>query len=739
MRCVDVNNDGKIDFVEFVDRFHNPAKEIGFNLAVLLTNLAEHIPNDVRLGRLLEKAKSVIDYFEAYLGRIEIMGSANRIERVYFEINQNNIDQWEKPQIRESKRSFLHSAVGETDEKEKLEIFVNFCEDTIFEMQHAASLSDDQPAAVPGQTGGEGGNGDAEKKEMEPGTLILEALKGGYALICWIVSFLFYLISLLTWSNIRYAVTTISSMTATELLMATAQLQVKAMLAIVRFVFLILKTLGLFILNMMRGPGKDDDTASRSAGSQLSLASPEATKAKGGPAFILPGEDEEDGVSVFGIKMLRKGDGNFVVTPEQEEELVGADAASLSSSQQSAGQQPGSGNNKALPKARVFANVPDTSLFRKGDVVEDTSKDQKGNNYFKTITGILARNFYRFKYIALGLTFIINFILLFSTVHQQTVEPGEEIDGDEMESAVEGAVEQAAEAVSQLVEDIANATEAVLEAAGSGEGDDEGDEEPNVIEWVTIAPDMPNLEPLLRLLSCLHTMVALGLVIGYYCLKVPLVLFKREKEVSRRLEFDGLWIAEQPADDDLRGHWDKLVLGTPSFPNIYWDKFVKKKVVAKYSEQFDKEQIVALLGVDKPNTPQTEGRFAWWSNLDLQYLIWKWGVIFTDQPFLYILFYFLLSAVGNFYYFAFACHLIDIAVSIKTLQTILLSVMQNGRQLILTTMLLSVVVYFYTVLAFNFFRQFYVFEEEGEEKDAKCHDMLTCYAFHLYKGVRAGE
>ena len=124
MMCVDANQDGKVDFHEFTDRFHNPAKDIGFNVAVLLTNLSEHMPGDsrsanpllfathpitvvyctlydlFRLERFLEKARCVLDYFEPYLGRIEIMGGAGRIERVYFEIKQSNIDQWEKPQIK---------------------------------------------------------------------------------------------------------------------------------------------------------------------------------------------------------------------------------------------------------------------------------------------------------------------------------------------------------------------------------------------------------------------------------------------------------------------------------------------------------------------------------------------------------------------------------------------------------------------------------------------------------------
>ena len=48
MMCVDANQDGKVDFNEFTDRFHDPAKDIGFNVAVLLTNLSEHMPNDTR-------------------------------------------------------------------------------------------------------------------------------------------------------------------------------------------------------------------------------------------------------------------------------------------------------------------------------------------------------------------------------------------------------------------------------------------------------------------------------------------------------------------------------------------------------------------------------------------------------------------------------------------------------------------------------------------------------------------
>ena len=74
-----------------------------------------------------------------FLGRIEIK-TADKIERVYFEIDENNIEQWEKPQIRESKKAFFYVTITEGGDKEKLECFVDFCEDAIFEMQHADSL-----------------------------------------------------------------------------------------------------------------------------------------------------------------------------------------------------------------------------------------------------------------------------------------------------------------------------------------------------------------------------------------------------------------------------------------------------------------------------------------------------------------------------------------------------------------------------------------------------------------------
>ncbi len=55
-------------------------------------------------------------------------------------------------------------------------------------------------------------------------------------------------------------------------------------------------------------------------------------------------------------------------------------------------------------------------------------------------------------------------------------------------------------------------------------------------------------------------------------------------------------------------------------------------------------------------------------------------------------------------------------------------------------MMTLVVVYLYTVLAFNFFRKFYVQEsEEGDDPDRKCHNMLTVYVQTICKIVSYAE
>ena len=91
------------------------------------------------------------------------------------------------------------------------------------------------------------------------------------------------------------------------------------------------------------------------------------------------------------------------------------------------------------------------------------------------------------------------------------------------------------------------------------EGGEEGEED-DPDEYVHVDEKYYYLEYIIRGLGITHAIVSFCMCIAYYNLKVPLAIFKREKEVARRLEFDGLYLAEQPEDDDMKGHWDKLVI-----------------------------------------------------------------------------------------------------------------------------------------------------------------------------------
>lgn len=133
---------------------------------------------------------------------------------------------------------------------------------------------------------------------------------------------------------------------------------------------------------------------------------------------------------------------------------------------------------------------------------------------------------------------------------------------------------------------------------------------------------------LLEISAFLHSSVAFLMMISYYKLKVrkektkrneqnrsisflqvPLVIFKREKEIARKLEFEGAWLIDQPSENSswimsyLSREWHKLVISSKSFPDSYWDKFVKKKVRNKYADQFDGDELNRFLGLEKNETP----------------------------------------------------------------------------------------------------------------------------------------
>ena len=88
------------------------------------------------LEQFKKAGKGILDYFEDSIGKIEIQGKSGRMEKVYFEIESTRRKQWKNKQIKESRKHFLQTS-DVASSREKLESFINFCEDTIFEVKLA--------------------------------------------------------------------------------------------------------------------------------------------------------------------------------------------------------------------------------------------------------------------------------------------------------------------------------------------------------------------------------------------------------------------------------------------------------------------------------------------------------------------------------------------------------------------------------------------------------------------------
>ncbi|XP_007940911.1 ryanodine receptor 2 [Orycteropus afer afer] len=758
LSCAETDENETLDYEEFVKRFHEPAKDISFNVAVLLTNLSEHMPNDTRLQTFLELAESVLNYFQPFLGRIEIMGSAKRIERVYFEISESSRTQWEKPQVKESKRQFIFDVVNEGGEKEKMELFVNFCEDTIFEMQLAAQISESD-LNERSTNKEESEKEKPEEQEPRMGFFSMLTVKSAlFALRHNIVT----LVRMLSLKSLRKQMKKVKKMTMKDMVTALFSSYWGIFLSLLHFVASVFRGLFRIICSLLLG-GSLVEGAKKIKVAELLANMPDPTQdevrgdgeeGERKPMEVaLPSEDltdlkelteESDLLSdIFGLDLKREGGqykliphnpnaglsdlmSNPVPIPEVEEKFQEQKVKeeekeekeeTKSEPEKSEGEDGEKGEKAKEDKGKQKLRQLHTHRYGEQEVPESAfwkkiiAYQQKLLNYF-------ARNFYNMRMLALFVAFAINFILLFYKVSTSSVVEGKELLP---RNSGENAKVNSLESGSQRI----IAVHYVLEESSG------------------------YMEPTLRILAILHTVISFFCIIGYYCLKVPLVIFKREKEVARKLEFDGLYITEQPSEDDIKGQWDRLVINTQSFPNNYWDKFVKRKVMDKYGEFYGRDRISELLGMDKAaldfsdarekKKPKKDGSLsAVLSSIDVKYQMWKLGVVFTDNSFLYLAWYMTMSVLGHYNNFFFAAHLLDIAMGFKTLRTILSSVTHNGKQLVLTVGLLAVVVYLYTVVAFNFFRKFYNKSEDGDTPDMKCDDMLTCYMFHMYVGVRAG-
>ncbi|NXL77397.1 RYR2 protein, partial [Leptocoma aspasia] len=761
LSCAETDENETLDYEEFVKRFHEPAKDIGFNVAVLLTNLSEHMPHDTRLQTFLELSESVLNYFQPFLGRIEIMGSAKRIERVYFEISESSRTQWEKPQVKESKRQFIFDVVNEGGEKEKMELFVNFCEDTIFEMQLAAQISEsDLNERSANKEENEKDNPEEEDPRM--GFFSLVTMKSALVALKYN---LMTLMKMLSMKSLKKQMKKVKKMTMKDMVMALFSSYWSILVGLLHFACSVVRGFFRIICSLLLG-GSLVEGAKKIKVAELLANMPDPTQdevrgeeeegERKPTEAVLPAEDltdlqtlteESDLLSdIFGLDLKREG-GQYKLIPHNPNaglsDLLSTPSLAPMPEVQEKIQVEKVKEDEKEEKEETKSE-PEKAEGEDGEKEEKTKED-KGKQklrqlhthrygepevqesvfwkniiaYQQKLLNYFARNFYNMRMLALFVAFAINFILLFYKVSTSAVTE------EEKELPV--------------VSDGESTKLNILES----------DDERVIAVHYVLEESSGYMEPTLRILAILHTVISFFCIIGYYCLKVPLVIFKREKEVARKLEFDGLYITEQPSEDDIKGQWDRLVINTQSFPNNYWDKFVKRKVMDKYGEFYGRDRISELLGMDKAaldfsdarekKKPKKDSSFsAVLNSIDVKYQMWKLGVVFTDNSFLYLAWYMTMSVLGHYNNFFFAAHLLDIAMGFKTLRTILSSVTHNGKQLVLTVGLLAVVVYLYTVVAFNFFRKFYNKSEDGDMPDMKCDDMLTCYMFHMYVGVRAG-
>ncbi|XP_074393624.1 ryanodine receptor 2 isoform X7 [Zonotrichia albicollis] len=759
LSCAETDENETLDYEEFVKRFHEPAKDIGFNVAVLLTNLSEHMPHDTRLQTFLELSESVLNYFQPFLGRIEIMGSAKRIERVYFEISESSRTQWEKPQVKESKRQFIFDVVNEGGEKEKMELFVNFCEDTIFEMQLAAQISEsDLNERSASKEENEKDNPEEEDPRM--GFFSLVTMKSALVALKYN---LMTVMKMLSMKSLKKQMKKVKKMTMKDMVMALFSSYWSILVGLLHFACSVVRGFFRIICSLLLG-GSLVEGAKKIKVAELLANMPDPTQdevrgeeeegERKPTEAALPAEDltdlqtlteESDLLSdIFGLDLKREG-GQYKLIPHNPNaglsDLLSTPSLAPMPEVQEKIQEKVKEDEKE--EKEETKSEPEKAEGEDGEKEEKTKED-KGKQklrqlhthrygepevqesvfwkniiaYQQKLLNYFARNFYNMRMLALFVAFAINFILLFYKVSTSAVTEEKELP---------------------VVSDGESTKLNILES----------DDERVIAVHYVLEESSGYMEPTLRILAILHTVISFFCIIGYYCLKVPLVIFKREKEVARKLEFDGLYITEQPSEDDIKGQWDRLVINTQSFPNNYWDKFVKRKVMDKYGEFYGRDRISELLGMDKAaldfsdarekKKPKKDSSFsAVLNSIDVKYQMWKLGVVFTDNSFLYLAWYMTMSVLGHYNNFFFAAHLLDIAMGFKTLRTILSSVTHNGKQLVLTVGLLAVVVYLYTVVAFNFFRKFYNKSEDGDMPDMKCDDMLTCYMFHMYVGVRAG-
>lgn len=85
------------------------------------------------------QGKMLMRHFESDLAIVEIVGKSTHVERVFFPVDPSQRALWKSPHFQKSRELFLQTVERE-NVKLKHAQFVEYCEDTIFEMKQTTRL-----------------------------------------------------------------------------------------------------------------------------------------------------------------------------------------------------------------------------------------------------------------------------------------------------------------------------------------------------------------------------------------------------------------------------------------------------------------------------------------------------------------------------------------------------------------------------------------------------------------------
>ena len=120
------------------------------------------------------------------------------------------------------------------------------------------------------------------------------------------------------------------------------------------------------------------------------------------------------------------------------------------------------------------------------------------------------------------------------------------------------------------------------------------------------------------------------------------------------------------------------------------------------------------------------------------------NAVMLDRLLKFNILYFVVSIIGVFNHICFSFLLLDVLSKIRNLEIVTRAVTNNYKQLLATTLLLGVVIYIYSFIAFSLFRDDYLNTDlpEGRGDDAElnsyCDSLIHCFASTINNGIRAG-